>query len=447
MQFSLYIPEHFLNFTENIQSVSISQGITMAWLYLLALCCPLLFLFFSTIHLLKPRKSPGTPDLPPGSMGWPIIGETFQFVSNPEKFIQERRQKYSPDIFKTSIIGEKVIILCGPSANKFIFANENKLFTFWLPPSVAAVLAVTNIDFTSASMNLVSIEAHKLLKAESLQDMVPIMDVESRQHLDTHWTTKNELKIHPLAQMFTFSLSCRLFINCTPEQVKQLFSYFSGMNGGGICFKINFPGTEYYQSRKREKALRMHLTEIIKQRKLEITKKEDASFDGYQDLLTRILISCKLNGLTIKDKELASRIISLLFASFFTTSNTVTFTLGYLAQYPHIYAKVLQEQLEIAKSKEAGDVLNWKDIQKMKYTWNVVCESMRLRSPAFGSFREAITDFTYAGFTVPKGWKVVKQSGQLGRVRSADPELARERDGTTEARACQHRPSAWPDDS
>jgi cytochrome P450 len=64
------------------------------------------------------------------------------------------------------------------------------------------------------------------------------------------------------------------------------------------------------------------------------------------------------------------------------------------------------EQEGIAKSKPRGELLTWEDLAKMKYTWKVALETLRMFPPIFGGFRKAVKDIEYNGYIIPKGWQV-----------------------------------------
>ncbi|KAI6689672.1 hypothetical protein NL676_026500 [Syzygium grande] len=90
------------------------------------------------------RKKPSPPNLP-GKTGWPVIGESLEFVGaakggQPEKFIADRTAKYSPEVFRTSLLGENLAVFCGASGNKFLFSGQNKYITTWWPSSIKKVL-------------------------------------------------------------------------------------------------------------------------------------------------------------------------------------------------------------------------------------------------------------------------------------------------------------------
>jgi cytochrome P450 len=64
------------------------------------------------------------------------------------------------------------------------------------------------------------------------------------------------------------------------------------------------------------------------------------------------------------------------------------------------------EHEEIAKDKADGEALTWEDLSKMKFTWRVAQETLRIVPPVVGGFRTALEDIEFDGYLIPKGWQV-----------------------------------------
>ena len=116
--------------------------------------------------------------------------------------------------------------------------------------------------------------------------------------------------------------------------------------------------------------------------------------------------------------KLMDNVITYFFTVFFLVMNTEVANIR-LFYFLFLFLLVT-EQMEIAKSKTPGEFLNWDDVQKMKYSWNVACEVMRISPPLQGAFREALNDFIFNGFTIPKGWKVIISIYPLSNLDSLE---------------------------
>ncbi|KAH7568258.1 hypothetical protein JRO89_XS07G0267200 [Xanthoceras sorbifolium] len=165
---------------------------------------------------------------------------------------------------------------------------------------------------------------------------------------------------------------------------------------GLFSLPINLPGTPYNRAVKAGRRIREELKALITSRKMELSMEDNNNNNdnsktpgGKKDLLTSMI----LDGLD--ESEISSKMGGFFIANHDTASAAITFIISYLADYPDVYRKAKGER----------EYLNWQDVEMMKYSWCMACEVLRLLPPASGTFREAIQDFTYAGYTIPKGWK------------------------------------------
>lgn len=284
---------------------------------------------------------------PPGSSGWPIVGENIEFgLSGPPKFIKKRMEKFSNDVFKTSLLGEKMAFFCGPQGNKFVFSNENKLLASWWPKSVNKVLLFTEVinEDQKVVAPLLANSVHEILKPEALKQYIPVMDSMARKHMVTEWAPYKEVKVYPLSQKYTFALSCKLFMDEDDEdKVNKVLENFNIVTNGMISIPIDFPGTAYNRAVKGGKVLRDGLMKIISSRRKELMENKEIV---RHDVLSKMLLVTNEDGKLMSEKEISNNIIGLLVASYETSSVAITFILKHLAENPQIYEQVREGNLQ-----------------------------------------------------------------------------------------------------
>ncbi|XP_058211609.1 beta-amyrin 28-monooxygenase-like [Rhododendron vialii] len=364
-------------------------------------------------------------NLPPGSTGFPMVGESLEFLStgwkgHPEKFVFDRIARYSSSVFKTSLLGSPTVMFCGAAGNKFLFSNENKLVQAWWPSSVDKIFPTS----TQTSSKEEAIRLRKMLpnflKAEALQRYIGIMDGIAQRHFATDWENKDQVVVFPLTKHYTFWIACRLFVSVEdPSHVAKFEDPFGGLVAGILSVPIDLPGTPFNRAIKASNFIRTELVAIIKQRKLDLA---EGKASPTQDILSHMLLTSDENGKFMHEADIADKILGLLIGGHDTASSSCASIVKFLAELPEVYEGVYREQMEIATSKSAGELLNWDDIQKMKYSWNVACEVMRLAPPVQGAFRDAINDFMYNGFSIPKGWKIYWSAHSTHRNAEFFPE-------------------------
>ncbi|XP_065851131.1 beta-amyrin 28-monooxygenase-like [Euphorbia lathyris] len=369
------------------------------------------FLLYFVIHKSKRRQNITESPTPPGSTGWPIIGETLEYLATtkegiPEKFINDRRKKHNRKLFKTSLLGQPMVLFGDADGNKFIFSNENKIVTPWWPSSVDKFFDTENVSKVESAMKMRKFVT-PVLKPDSLRKYVEVVDEKTRRHMENKWTGNEVVEVYPFAKDLTFALACRLLLGIDDEGViSELQKPFGDFSAGLLSLPIDLPGTNFRRAIKAAKKLRKVFESMIRQWKSDAV--ENSTNSTCRGMLSRHImdIFSDENGDSVGESETATRILALISASYDNVSTAMTFVLKYLAEMPDVYDAVLREQQEIAEGKKPEEALNWQDIQKMKYSWNVASEVLRLHPPANGAFREVIINFTYCGFLIPKGWKV-----------------------------------------
>ncbi|XP_076895225.1 abscisic acid 8'-hydroxylase CYP707A2-like [Bidens hawaiensis] len=363
----------------------------------ITICFSFIIIILPTLYFFTSSASGGRKGLPlpPGTLGWPYIGETFQLYSqNPNVFFASKVKKYG-SIFKTHVLGCRCVMISSPAAAKLVLVTKSHLFKPTFPASKERMLGKQAIffhqgDYHSKLRRLVL----RAFTPESIKNIVP--DIESIA-VDSLKSWENRL-VNTFQEMKTFTFNVALLSIFGKDEVlyrEDLKRCYYILEKGYNSMPINIPGTLFHKSMKARKELAQILAKILSLRR-------ESKTDDHKDLLGSFME--EKEGLS--DEQIADNIIGVIFAARDTTASVMTWIVKYLAENPSVLQAVTEEQEGILKAKD-NKGLTWVDTRKMPITSRVIQETLRVASILSFTFREAVEDVEFEGYLIPKGWKVL----------------------------------------
>ncbi|CAN0840499.1 Abscisic acid 8'-hydroxylase 1 [Linum grandiflorum] len=351
------------------------------------------FLFLLN-HFLGSRRRHQLP-LPPGTMGWPYVGETFQLYSqDPNVFFASKVKKFG-SILKTHILGCPCVMVSSPEAAKFVLVTMSNLFKPTFPASKERMLGRQAIffhqgDYHSKLRKLVL----RAFLPQSIQHVVPLVESLAVQALQS-WESLPQVNTYLEMKSYTFNVALlSIFGKDATLYRDDLKRCYYILEKGYNSMPVNFPGTLFHRAMKARKELGLILAKIMARRR-EMKIEED---DQHNDLLGSFMEDKE--GLT--DEQIADNVIGVIFAARDTTASALTWVLKFLGDNPTVLQAVTEEQEEIGRemrNRENG-VMSWGDTKKMPISSRVIQETLRVASILSFTFREAVEDVEYEGESV-----------------------------------------------
>ncbi|EEF33222.1 cytochrome P450, putative [Ricinus communis] len=361
--------------------------------------------------------------LPPGSMGFPIIGETIQFFIphrnlDVPPFIRKRTEKYG-SLFKTSIVGCKIIVSADAEVNHLIFQQEGKSFISWYMDSFTDILGKDNILFLQGFI-------HKHLRnlilnfvgSQSLkQRLLPEIENLTCKHLQL-WSTQGTVELKEAISTMIFSFSTELLFSCNgTKSTTKMRKYYADFLDGLISFPLYIPGTAYWKCLQGRK----EAMEIIKST---LEERRTAPKKEKKDFLDVMLEETDKDGSFLTEKTALDFLFMLPFAFFESTSSVMVLALQLLSENPEALEELTKEHEAILSNREKNDSkLTWEEYRSMTFTHLVINETTRLVNIVPRVFRKAVNDVQIKGYTIPAGWMVMvcPTTVHLNPVKYNDP--------------------------
>ncbi|XP_074503182.1 cytochrome P450 26C1 [Sebastes fasciatus] len=388
--------------------------------------------------------------LPKGSMGWPLVGETFHWLFQGSNFHISRRERHG-NVFKTHLLGKPVIRVTGAENIRKILLGEHSLVCTQWPQSTRIILGPNTLvnsigDLHKRKRKILA----KVFSRGALESYLPRLQDVVKSEIAKWCSEPGAIDVYSAARSLTFRIAVRVLLGLQMEEerIVYLAKIFEQLMNNLFSLPIDAPLSGLRKGIKAREILHANMEKIIEE-KLERQQSEDE----YHDAFDYILSSSKEQGQQLSIQELKETAVELIFAAHSTTASASTSLilqllrhpavverarveleaegLGYESHSSHSPSGVTTEKEEDAVDTETSCLLNGgcqnhqnhrdgfpqsrshmpylslDKLSHLRYVDCVVKEVLRFLPPVSGGYRTALQTFELDGYQIPKGWSVM----------------------------------------
>ncbi|CAL0334482.1 unnamed protein product [Lupinus luteus] len=350
--------------------------------------------------------------LPPGDLGWPLIGNMWPFLrafksADPDSFAESYISKYGKTgIYKVYMFGKPSVIVTTPEGCKKVLTDDENFTPGW-PATTLELMG-------RKSFVQIPYEDHRRLRRltsasvngyEALSIYITFIEETVKTSLD-NWTKMGEIEFLTEMRRLTFKVITHIFFGATNANVREgLEKHYTALNKGVRAMKIDLPGFAFHEALKARKKLVAIFQSVVDQRRAERKGRVASVGKKHKDMMDSLMDAVDDNGQSLDDETIIDIMLMYLNAGHESSGHITTWAAYYLQKHPEYLQKAREEQQEILRKRpptQKGLVLE--EVRKMDFLSKVVDETLRLVTFSPMVYRRALNDVNINGYLIPKDW-------------------------------------------
>ncbi|CAN0902162.1 Abietadienol/abietadienal oxidase [Linum grandiflorum] len=306
--------------------------------------------------------------LPPGSRGWPVIGDSFSWYnavlgSHPPEFVERQVARFGRKVFSCRLFGGyRVVVSADPEFNRFVMLGEGRLFKSSYPKPFRDLVGKNGVvtaqgeqqrKLHGIASGLMKVE--RFNKSGFVEEIQSVM-VRSLGNCDVD----RVVCLQDLCRKMAINLMVNQLLGVsTDTEVDEMAQLFSDFVDGCLSVPVNLPGFAYHTAMKAREKITSKINKVVDKTRAAEASGEEDTCGASKGLLGRVL----KEG-SIEDDAISDFIINLLFAGNETTAKTMVFAVYFLTRCP----KAMQQLLEEQDGLKRDGMLTWDDYKAMPFT-------------------------------------------------------------------------------